>query len=158
MVYSRVRVRVNASVKTFASFKSLISVAKLKLLAGEEDGTREKEQTGACVCVCVHLRACVCELRFRTSRGEKGAKSCERSRTVGQMFKQTSNYLNSIWDLRGVPALESSIAPLPFISFSVFRLFGSSVLLPVRSRSVRLSLPLVFRALRPKMSSAPGPT
>lgn len=27
------------------------------------------------------------------------------------MFKQTSNYLNSIWDLRGVPALESIVPP-----------------------------------------------
>lgn len=64
------------------------------------------------------------------------------SRAVGQMFKQTSNYLNSIWDLRGVPALES-IALL----LSPLWLFGSS-------RVPSVSLLLSFLDPPPKTSSA----
>jgi len=68
-------------------------------------------------------------------RDEKGSKKgCGRSRAVGQMFKQTSNYLNSICDLRGVPALESIVLLLPPPSV---HLSGPSVLSLFR---------LIFRA------------
>lgn len=52
-----------------------------------------------------------CESRSAAKREQKAVTGC--SRAVGQMFKQTSNYLNSIWDLRGVPALESIALLLP---------------------------------------------
>lgn len=93
---------------------------------------------------------------------QKGAKSCGRSRAVGQMFKQTSNYLNSIWDLRGVPALESIALSLSLaLSFSLPssllpHLAGSTVLL--RSSCVpSVSFLLVFEP-PPKMCRRPrGP-
>ena len=57
---------------------------------------------------------------------EKKAKSYRRSRAVGQMFKQTSNYLTLIWDLEGVLSW-SSCSPyctsFSLIPFSlIFRL------------------------------------
>lgn len=72
--------------------------------------TRRRRAWKKAAGACVGARACV---RVHKSE-QKGAKSCGRSRAVGQMFKQTSNYLNSIWDLWGVPALESIALSLSF--------------------------------------------
>jgi len=73
---------------------------------------------------------------WSAAKREQKATSC--SRAVGQMFKQTSNYLNSIWDLRGVPALESIALLLSPLSLSgPFR---------IHSRSVCLFSPFVFEA------------
>lgn len=58
-----------------------------------------------------HLRTHVRANRGARRKGSKKLTGC--SRAVGQMFKQTSNYLNSIWDLRGVPALRKYRPPSP---------------------------------------------
>jgi len=100
----------------------------------EEGETQEKERFGA------RVSATLTYTRTQprnTAKREQKATGC--SRAVGQMFKQTSNYLNSIWDLRGVPALESIALLLSPLSLSL-RSFR------VHSCSVCLFSPFVFEA------------
>lgn len=111
--------RVKVSAKRFASFDSLISVIGLNSQAWRtawKKAKRERRNGRARVWM-PHLCACGCIHAQVTKRGEKGAKSYGLF-SGGQMFKQTSNYLNSIWDLRGVPALESIALLLPPLSLS----------------------------------------
>lgn len=76
------------------------------------NSVEEKRRLGAWMRVWMpHLRTHVRASRGARRKGNKKLTGC--SRAVGQMFKQTSNYLNSIWDLRGVPALESIALLLP---------------------------------------------
>lgn len=136
--------RGEVSVKRFASFDPLISVIGLNSQAWRaawKKAKRERRKRSRVSVWVPHLRTHARKSRSAAKREQK-ASGC--SRAVGQMFKQTSNYLNSIWDLRGVPAPRKYRPPSP-TSVTIWVLLG-----PLDSVSFLLS----FFGSPPKMSSA----
>lgn len=146
------------SAKIFASFidpfnrryvPEFARIRHVETMAGRKKRNKQKRScVGAHAYIFVFVYTCV-QVRGAQAKREQKAAGVLRG-PVGQMFKQTSNYLNSICDLRGVPAPRKYRPFSPSLR-SLLRLSSVLVRSPARSSP---SLFFSFLETPPKMSSA----